>query len=266
MQHLIPRVIMRTPATVCHHSTAVFTQQLVDSCSEESTPASAQDALFSGALVRRLHLVSALLQEDDEEGVLNTEDELRHALPRGRASSPRDDRINYYVLRLLHLVSGNPLIRLYNMCPRAGCVPHAWIRSTIIPIPKPGTAKFRPISLTSCFCKMLLRILLTRLMYWLQDRLSPRLFGFFLQGSINHYLIDLYSRLSRDSYSFIDLKSAFNVAYQDIILNQHVDFGINGSLLWWTKCYLSNWSSRAFFSGAYNSSQGFLLSTPHGGY
>ena len=57
------------------------------------------------------------------------------------------------------------------------------------------------------------RILLNRLMYRLQDRLSPRIFGFLPQRSTHHCLVDLYSRLSRDSVAtFINLQSAFHVA------------------------------------------------------
>ena len=152
------------------------------------------------------------------------------------------------------------------MCLRDGCLPRAWTTSTIIPIPKPGTAKFRPISLTPCFSKVLERILLSRLMYRLEDRLSPRLFGFLPRRSTHHCLLDLYSRLSIDSVvAFLDLKSAFDVANRDVILDQLVDFGIRGNLLRWIKGYLTNRSSRVFFCGSYSSSRNFLLGTPQGG-
>ena len=80
----------------------MYAQQLVDEWAAQSTPASLpapiQDALSSGALVRRLRLVSAFLHEDDEESVLVTEDELRCALLKGKASSPGEDGITYAVL------------------------------------------------------------------------------------------------------------------------------------------------------------------------
>ena len=76
------------------------------------------------------------------------------------------------------------------------------------------------------------RLLLSRLMYRIQDRLSPRLFGFLPQRSTHHCLVDLYSRLSQDSVvAFIDLKSAFDIANRDIILDQLVEFGILKNLL-----------------------------------
>ena len=270
MWRLIHRVVRKSPPTARHHTPAVYARQLVDEWSQQSTPASlpvhVQDALSSGAPIRRLRLISAMLQQDDDEAALITDGELRRALSRGKASSPGDDGVTYAVLRLLHKVPGNPLLRLYNLCLQDGCLPEAWTTSTIIPIPKPGTMKFRPISLTSCFCKVMERILLTRLLYRLQDRLSPRLFGFLPQRSTHHGLVDLYSRLSRDSVvAFVDLKSAFDVANRDIILDQLADFGIKGNLLRWIRAYLSNRTSRVFFSGAYSPSRSFSLGTPQGG-
>ncbi|MPC74588.1 hypothetical protein E2C01_068952 [Portunus trituberculatus] len=47
-------------------------------------------------------------------------------------------------------------------------------------------------------------------MYRFQDRHSSRLFRFLLQRSRHYCLVDLYSRLSRDSVvAFVDLKSAW---------------------------------------------------------
>ena len=113
---------------------------------------------------------------------------------------------------------------------------------------------------------MLERILRTRLMCRLQQHLSPRLFGFLPQRSTHHCLVELYSCLLRESVvAFIDLKSAFDVANRDIILDQLVDFGIKGNLLRWIQGYLSNRSSRVFFSGVYSSSRSFFLGTPQDG-
>ena len=270
MWRLVRRVTKKTPSTARHHTPAVYAQQLIDTWSVQSNPASLpphiQEALSSRAPHRQLRLMAALLQSDDDDDVPLTDAELCRALSRGKASSPGDDGITYTVLRLLQQVPGNPLLRLYNLCLRDGYVPQAWTTSTIIPIPKPGTAQFRPISLTSCFCKVMERILLNRLLYRLQDQLSPRLFGFVPQRNTHHCLVDLYSRLSQDSVvAFVDLKSAFDIANRDIILDQLVDFGVKGSLLRWIRGYLSNRTSRVLFSGAYSPSRSFHLGTPQGG-
>ncbi|XP_063858328.1 uncharacterized protein LOC135099751 [Scylla paramamosain] len=141
-----------------------------------------------------------------------------------------------------------------------------WTSSIIIPIPKPGTDKFRPISLTSCFSKVMERVLLNWLLFRLESKLSPRLYGFLPQRSTHHCLVELYGRLTSTSVvAFIDLKSAFDVANREVILDQLVDFGVTGNLLGWVREYLRNRTSRVLFKGASSTVQKFELGTPQGG-
>ena len=270
MWRLINKVVKKKPPSVLHHSPAQYAQDLIDEWSTQSQtanlPAHILDALSAQANSRGLRLTAALLSSDDEDDEVITEGELRRALARGKASAPGDDGITYAVLRVLLNVPGNPLVLLYNLCLRLGYVPQAWTRSTIVPIPKPGSNKFRPISLTSCFCKVFERILLSRLMFRLQDKLSPRLYGFLPQRGTHHCLMELYTRLSPVSIvAFIDLKSAFDVANRDVILDQLVDFGIKGNLLRWIRGYLRNRTSRVLFRGALSTAKDFDLGTPQGG-
>lgn len=270
MWHLINKVVKKKPPSVLHNSPAQYAQDLITEWSAQSRasnlPAHIQDALSTQKNYRALRLTAALLSTDEEDDVAITEDELRRALARGKATSPGDDGITYAVLRALRDVPGNPLLQLYNLCFRLGYVPQAWTHSTIVPIPKPGTDKFRPISLTSCFCKVLERILLSRLMFRLQDKLSPRLYGFLPQRGTHHCLMELYTRLSPASVvAFIDLKSAFDIANKDIILDQLVDFGVKGNLLRWIRDYLRNRTSRVLFKGALSTTKDLELGTPQGG-
>ena len=270
MWHLIQRTLRRKPPSALHHSPGEFAQQLLDDWSAQSRvrslPQTVQADLSLQHHHRTLRLMSALLEEDDEDATPITVDELRRALARGKATAPGEDGVTYSVLRLLHQVPGNPLLRLYNLCYSLGKVPAAWTHSLIIPIPKPATDKFRPVSLTSCFSKVMERILLTRLLFRLGPVLSPRLFGFLPQRSTHHCLLDLYARLSPGSVvAFIDLKSAFDVANRDVILDQLVDFGLRGSLLRWIRGYLRNRTSRVLYKGACSDTRGFELGTPQGG-
>ncbi|XP_068205189.1 uncharacterized protein [Palaemon carinicauda] len=103
-------------------------------------------------------------------------------------------------------------------------------------------------------------------MYQLQEKLSPHLYGFLPQRSTLHCLAELYSRLSSKSVvAFLDLKSAFDIANRDIILDQLVEFGVRGNLLKWINSYLSNRKSRVFFKGVCSSYEKFEHVTPQGG-
>ncbi|XP_076042091.1 uncharacterized protein LOC143025992 [Oratosquilla oratoria] len=198
MWHLINKVIKKKHHSALHHSPTQFAQDLVDAWSAQARtsnlPPYIHDALSTHKNYRALRLASALLKTEEEDEEI-TEQELRRALAKGKATAPGDDGITYAVLRVLLDVPGNPLLQLYNLCYNLGYVPRDWTCSTIVPIPKPGTDKFRPVSLTSCFCKVLERILLSRLMFRIQDKLSPRLYGFLPQRGTHHCLMELYTRL-----------------------------------------------------------------------
>ena len=270
MWHLINKIVKKKPTGALHHSPHDYATDLLTVWSGQSRtsnlPVNVQDALSAQRNARNLRLMAALLTPDEEDEVPLTEAELQRALTGSKNTAPGDDGLTYQVLRLLRKVPGNPLLRLFNLCYRLGHVPTAWTSSTIVPVPKPGTDKFRPISLTSCFSKVFERILLSRLLHRLQDKLSPSLYGFLPQRSTHHCLAELYTRLSPTSVvAFLDLKSAFDVANKEIILDQLVEFGVQGHLLRWIRGYLCNRVSRVLFKGACSSYEQFELGTPQGG-
>lgn len=59
-----------------------------------------------------------------------------------------DDGVTYFLLRSLSEVESNPRLCLYNPSYQCGRLHSSWIYSSLIPIPKPGSDSFRPISLT----------------------------------------------------------------------------------------------------------------------
>ena len=77
------------------------------------------------------------------------------------------------------------LLYIFNLCWSSHSLPSIWKTSSIIPIHKMGKpldsyASFRPISLTSCVSKLFERIILSRLLFFLESNsiLSPRQAGF----------------------------------------------------------------------------------------
>ena len=81
--------------------------------------------------------------------------------------------------------SGMDFLHIFNLSSFSHSFPSIWKTSSIIPIHKMGmlldiTASFRPISLTFCVSKLFERIILSRLLFFLESNsiLSPRQAGF----------------------------------------------------------------------------------------
>ncbi|MPC73445.1 hypothetical protein E2C01_067774 [Portunus trituberculatus] len=151
MWKFIQRVTRRKPVTALHYSPGECAESLIDECYKQSRvdsfPKHVQAALSVQTGRCTLRLMGVLLEQDGEDSTPFTEDELRRVFARGKLTAPGDDGITYSVLRLLQEVPGNPLLQLYNLYYRVGSAPSTWMCSIILPTPKPGIDKFRPISL-----------------------------------------------------------------------------------------------------------------------
>lgn len=153
------------------------------------------------------------------------------------------------------------LLQLYNLW-----FPSTWTSSTIVPLPKSGTARFRHISLSSSFSKVFVRILLAWLMHRLHDKLSLSLYGFRPRRSTHKCLAELYILLSPTIVvGLFDLESAFGIATREIILDQLVELGVQENLLLWIHGYFCDRVSRVTFKGACSSYEQLELGTAQGG-
>ena len=95
------------------------------------------------------------------------------------------DKIAYPMLKHLPRSGMDFLLHIFNFSWSSHSFPSIWKTSSIIPINKMGkpldsSASFRPISLTSCVSKLFERIILSRLLFFLESNsiLSPRQAGF----------------------------------------------------------------------------------------
>ena len=98
-----------------------------------------------------------------------SEDELNSSLNRAHDTAEGPDRIHYQLLKHLPVESMSLLLDIYNYIWQTGDFPECWNEAIVIPIPKPGKDhgdpnNYRPISLTSCVCKTLERIINDRLL------------------------------------------------------------------------------------------------------
>ena len=95
------------------------------------------------------------------------------------------DKVAYPMLKHLPRSGMDFLLHIFNLSCSSHSFPSIWKTSSIIPIHKMGKpldspASFRPISLTSCVSKLFERIILSRLLFFLESNsiLSPRQAGF----------------------------------------------------------------------------------------
>ncbi|GFT62674.1 probable RNA-directed DNA polymerase from transposon X-element [Trichonephila clavipes] len=111
--------------------------------------------------------------------------ELKKALLQAHNTSPGPDGITYTMLRHLNPNSLANILFLFNRVWKEHCFPSSWREAIVTPILKPGKVatdplSYRPIAITSCFCKTFERMVNIRLVYVLEKEkcISPLQRGF----------------------------------------------------------------------------------------
>ncbi|XP_018397608.1 PREDICTED: uncharacterized protein LOC108775675 [Cyphomyrmex costatus] len=100
-----------------------------------------------------------------------TFDELSSAILTVRKkSAPGLDQISYELLDLLPAQHLDYLLSLFNEIFSQGVFPDSWTSSLVVLIPKADGKSVRPISLMSCVCKLMERVLYRRLVWFVESR------------------------------------------------------------------------------------------------
>jgi len=102
-----------------------------------------------------------------------TKREFNHALSTTKESSPGSDRITYLMIKKTNPTIQELILSTFNKIFIENTFPKIWQTAIIIPIPKSGkdptiAENYRPISLTNCLCKLMEKIINTRLMWFLE--------------------------------------------------------------------------------------------------
>ena len=99
--------------------------------------------------------------------------------------SPGIDEISNEMIKNLGTTARRKLLDILNISWTTGKIPQIWRESIMVPLLKPGKdgttpTSYRPISLTSCLCKTMERIINLRLKFHLESRkfLAPQQAGF----------------------------------------------------------------------------------------
>ena len=93
----------------------------------------------------------------------------------------------------------NILLILFNKSIKEGYTPKEWRKTSIIPIPKTGKDpsnpdSYRPISLTSCLCKLMEHLIKNRILGLVIKAAQKEQFGFLPNRSTTDCLVRLEER------------------------------------------------------------------------
>ena len=167
------------------------------------------------------------------------------------------DKVAYPMLKHLPRSGMDFLFHIFNLSWTLYSFPSIWKTSSIIPIHKMGKplnspASFRPISLTSCVSKLFERIILSRLLFFLESNsiLSPRQAGFRPERSTLDQILYLSQSISdgfnkprpgsRTILSTIDFSKAFDSVWHPALFHKLTSAGLPPCFARLTQSFLSD--------------------------
>ena len=168
--------------------------------------------------------------------------------------APGPDKVANDMLVQLSSYGKEYLLKLVNKTWKTGKLPEIWKTATVIPIlkngkPKEDPSSYRPISLTSCICKVAERMINARLYWWLENShlLNPNQAGFRRGRQTIDQLIRLTQGVA-DGFQdgehtaavFVDLQQAYDHVWRPGLLFKMQKLGIQGSMYNWIKSFLQD--------------------------
>lgn len=162
---------------------------------------------------------------------------LKASLTKGKGTSPGADSVSYEMIVNLTPKMKLSLLQIFNKIWLEDVLPQSWKHAMIIPILKPNS--YRPISLTSCICKILERIINKRLSFILADKKLIRKEQAASQndkGTSDHIstledaIQEAFTNKNEVLAIFFDIKNAYNMVWRYGILNTLHKWGIGGHL------------------------------------
>lgn len=146
------------------------------------------------------------------------------------------------------------LLHFYNRVWLKREFPAAWRHSIVLPVLKQGkdpqlVSSYRPISLTSTLCKILERLVTTRLTYHVEkNNLLSNVQSGFRQGRCTvDQIMRLQDAINKHNHTkgftvgvFIDFQSAFDMVWQKGLLIKMKNMGITGNVFSFVENFLSD--------------------------
>ena len=183
-----------------------------------------------------------------------------HRLKPGKAAG--NDGIKPDIIKECAETLIDPLTHLYNLSFQTGVFPDIWKIAKVIPIFKKGDRtdedNYRPISLLSCFEKILERLMCKRILDFLKKHkiLYKLQFGFRENHStalaLAEALNTIYTSLTEGNFVlgvFLDLKKAFDTIDHNIVIKKLEHYGFRGLAKKWFSSYLTSRKQFTYVNG-----------------
>ena len=169
-------------------------------------------------------------------------------------SAPGKDNISFEMIKNLNIKAKIYLLQFYNYLWKRGLFPKAWRHAIVIPIVKPGKdpslpTNYRPISLTSCLCKLIEKMVNTRLMWYMEENniLSPTQSGARKNRSTLDSLASLENQIKEGFLVkkmtvavFFDIEKAYDTTWRYSILRCMYNNKLRGALPIFIQNFLKN--------------------------
>jgi ribonuclease HI len=193
-------------------------------------------------------------------------------------TSPGQDGVTYKMIRGLDDMSLYKLLDIFNGIWETGLLPPSWKHSIVVPIPKPGkeptsASSYRPISLTSCFCKLFEKIVTARLAWYMEHNklFDPNQSGFRGGRSTSDNIARLYNdaiaQLNDQGILkaiFLDITKAFDMVWHNGLLFKLKKLGINGSMFNFIQTFLTNRTFQVMVQESLSNIETLQNGTPQG--
>ena len=171
-----------------------------------------------------------------------------------------------------------PISLIYNCSLAISVIPNQWKISYVIPVLKKGSkynpSNYRPISLTSSFCRIFEHIVSLKILdhLFLNNLVSPKQFGFLPKRTSCFQLLDclhswLVSFLSNTSTKVIytDIQKAFDSVSHFKLIKTLSQYKIHNSLISWFREFLHDRTQKVVIGNTFSESLPIYSGVPQGG-
>ena len=192
--------------------------------------------------------------------------EFKYALKKCKNGSPGKDGLMYEMFRHLSVECKQKILWFFNKIWATGFIPSFWRHAIVVPILKPNKAKsapasYRPIALTSNLCKLMERMIVRRLNWFMEKHglINIHQAGFRKQRSTMDHLLrlsdDIVKAIGNKAFVlgvFLDFEKAYDMIWRKGMLFKLSKLGIDGCMFNWISNFLSRRSIQVRIGGTFS--------------